>query len=672
MLAFVRPMPRAPAVVKPSVTADRLARLLPILVGAMTSVAFLPALEGTFLNWDDHANFLNNEAYRGLGWPHLKWMFSTTLLAVYAPLAWMTLGLNYVLGGMDPWGYHLGNLVLHAANAAVFYLVARRLLAAAFEWDPRSWRMSLAFGSAVAALAFGVHPLRVESVAWITERRDVLCGLFYLAAILAYLRGVSEGGTVRGSWRALSVASFAAALLSKGITMTLPLTLLVLDVYPLRRRHLGWWPLVREKLPYAALAAIGAWLALVAVSRGAAWTDYRTYGLDARVAMTAYSFWFYPWALVWPEGLSPLYELPPRVDALAPKFLGPTVALVAVTTGLLVLRRRFPGGLTAWIHSMILIAPVSGVVHAGRQLAHDRFSYLSGLGFALLAGAGVAWVLAAREEGRVRTWLAGVIVAGTVLALVGWGAGTWRQSKVWVDSESLWRSAVASEPSCAFCHNNLGAAIIRSGVLSPDRLREAEAHFREAIVLRPDGHDAHYNLGALLAGLRRFDEAEAVFKQLMSASPSHPEPPTRLAMVYADHGRSADAVPLLRAALRLAPGFPLARGELGRVLTALGAQWAREGRLSEAIEALREATHVQPNRAEPFRELGQALITQGRPADAVAPLRRALALDPRNAASLYWLARAYTLVGEPRRAEDALSTLRTIDPALAARAAAGR
>src|SRR5262249_39100889 len=158
---------------------------------------------------------------------------------------------------------------------------------------------------------------------------------------------------------------------AKAMAMTLPLTLLVLDAYPLRRAELGWRALVREKLPHVGLAAAGAAVASWAVSNGAAWTSYESYGLGARLAMTAHSFWFYPWKLVWPEGLSPLYELPARVDPLAWRFLGPALAVIAITATLALARRRFPGGLAAWAHSMIVLVPVSGLAHAGHQLAHD-------------------------------------------------------------------------------------------------------------------------------------------------------------------------------------------------------------------------------------------------------------------------------------------------------------
>ncbi|HEX7786041.1 MAG TPA: hypothetical protein VF653_07455, partial [Methylomirabilota bacterium] len=361
----------------------RLLLALPLLVAVLALVTFLPALEGAFLNWDDDRNFLWNTGYRGLGRAQLEWMFTATWMGHYIPLTWLTLGLNHALGGMAPWGYHLGNVLIHAVNAGLLFYVARHLLtvataptltgvpgAAGTSKRAPAPALPVSLGATAAALLWAVHPLRVESVAWITERRDVLCGFFYLLAVLAYLQGVAHGRSLAGRWLAASLLAFAAALLSKAMAMTLPLTLLVLDVYPLRRLRSGWPALIREKIGHFMLVAGAAVVASWAVTRGAGWTSYDHYGIGARLAMTGYSFWFYPWKLVWPENLSPLYELPARIGLLDPRFAWPTIGVVVVSALLVIGRRRVPGALAAWVQSMIVLAPVSGIAHAGHQLAH--------------------------------------------------------------------------------------------------------------------------------------------------------------------------------------------------------------------------------------------------------------------------------------------------------------
>ena len=532
----------------------RLSRLAPLAVAAAACVPFLPSLDGAFLHWDDDVNFVANPHYRGLGWAHLRWMFTSTLLGHYIPLTWLSLALNHALGGLDPWGYHLGNVLLHAVNAALAYLVARRLLAAAPGLAPLPPR-ALAVGAAVAALLFAVHPLRVESVAWITERRDVLCGAFYLLAVLAYLRGVAGGGALAGRWRWAALSAFAAALLSKALAMTLPLTLLILDAYPLRRWRArpgiaegrSWRALVAEKLPFAFLAAAAAVAAVLAVDSGAGWTAYDDYGPGARAAIVAYSLWFHPSRFVWAHGLSPLYELPARIDPVEARFLLPALAVAGVTAALVALRRRAPGVLAAWAHSAIVLLPISGLVHAGNQLAHDRYSYLSGLGFAVLAGAAVAWAWGGASRARP-VWLPGAAIATAGMVLAMLGAASWRQSHVWHDSTSLWRAAADADPACAICANNLGAALMVAAPADLAALREAESHLRHALALRPGYADAYRSLAALLANERRYAEAEQVLVHLLRAAPRAPDAAARLAAVYEAQGRAEEALALRRRA----------------------------------------------------------------------------------------------------------------------------
>src|SRR5262249_49812564 len=282
------------------------------------------------------------------------------------PLTWLTLGLNYVLGGMDPWGYHLLALLIHTGNAMLFYLVAcRLLLLVEGEGDRITEAVAIHAGAVVAALIFAIHPQRVESVAWVPERGTLVSGGLYLVAVLAYLRA-ARADALRWRWAGVvSLVAFAAALLSKGMALTLPVTLLILDVYPLRRWRGRRWSALREKIPYAVVAVLGAVVVVLARTRGAQWSDLADYGLGARLAFAAYSLWFSPASAIWPIGLTPLYEVPAHASLLEARFLAPLVALAVVTAALVMLRHRFPGGLAAWAHSAAVVAPVSGIVHSG-------------------------------------------------------------------------------------------------------------------------------------------------------------------------------------------------------------------------------------------------------------------------------------------------------------------
>lgn len=561
------------------------------LVVAAAVATFWPGVTGEFLNWDDRENVVTNAGVHGLGRAQLAWMWSGVILGHYIPLTWMSFGLNYALGGLNPWGYHVLNLLLHGANAAIFYLVARRLLAAARPGGGDPDPAALLAGAAFAALLFAVHPMRVESVVWITERKDVLSGLFFLGAVLAYLKS-AEGPALDRRWQAVSLAAFAASLLAKAAGMPLPAMLLLLDVYPLgRARVLGWRRVLLEKMPWAVLGLAGALTALIAVYSGTAVTDYQRYGPGARLAMTAYTFVFYPARWFWPIQLVPLYELPTEVHLLAPRFLLPAMAFVVVTAGLIRLRKAWPAGLAAWMASVVMLLPISGAVHSGHQLAHDRYSYLSGLGLALLAGGGLAWLLDARARGRISAVIVRSVTVGALLVVLVLAAGAWDQSKIWRDSETLWRWSTGIDPACAVCWNNLGTALT-----DQKRHPEAEAAYRRALELRPKRASVANNVATALYGQQKYAQAEE----------------------------------MLQLALRLDPG-------LTGALMNMGALRAQEGRYTEALGYFRKAYAGNPKFADLARNYALALVYEaagqrkaGHPSEALALYQEALAVQPAN------------------------------------------
>src|SRR2546430_399980 len=381
--------------------------LIPAMIALVTFAAFLPTLQNQFVNWDDDKNFLDNPHYRGLGWTRLRWMW-TTHLGHYIPLTWMTLGLDYLLWGMNPLGYHLTNLLLHAANAVVFFFVVHRILTRALL-SPAERGHALTVSAGFAALVFAVHPLRVESVVWITERRDVLSGLFYLLTILMYLRACEQEERGRG-WYWAAVGLFACALLSKSMAVNLPVVLLILDVYPLRRlgESIGWWsaPARRgyvEKIPFVLLGAAASAIAVMAQSSVRAAVSLAQLSAPGRLAVSAYGLSFYLWKTVAPVNLSPLYELRPPVNPWAAPFIVSYGLVLALTAIALALRRRVPGLPAAWLAYVVVLLPVLGTFQSGPQIAADRYTYLAGLGWAIFAGAGLrSGERRVGEEGRSR------------------------------------------------------------------------------------------------------------------------------------------------------------------------------------------------------------------------------------------------------------------------------
>jgi hypothetical protein len=580
--------------------------LVPLAVAVVTVAAFLPTLSGGFLNWDDNANFLDNPAYRGLGLEHVRWAFTSVTFGHYIPLTRLTWSLNYVLGGMNPWGYHLVNVLLHAANAVLFYLVARRLLAAAITDGTQAGRRAPGLGvaAAVAALLFSVHPLRVEPVAWITGRADLLCALFVLLTTWAYLRAVEAEGPARRGLILAAAVTLAAALLSKGAALPFVGALLLLDVYPLRRlRRLGGWPLVREKIPLLLVTLAGAGGVIYAVRHGAVLTQISEHDGLARLTAAAYSFLIAPFRMIWPASLSPLYEMPARISLFEPRFALALAGVILVTVVLIGLRARWPGGLAAWMFSVLMLAPTSAVVRQGVDLVPDRYSYLSGMGFAVLVGGAALGVIRLVRRGTLTRSMGWSAALAGLIALAGLGIASWSYSQVWRESETLWRWAVEMDPDCGVCHGKLGESAL-GGPAGQARAVEAEGLLRRAIALRPDLPDAYFNLGTALVLQRRYADAETPLRGYMERAPWSAAGSERLGLVYLLQGRYEPAVPLLRAAFVVNPGTP----DLRRYLV-------------QALEGQAQALQAQGRGGEAETLLAEVRIVSARPLDA-APAAR--------------------------------------------------
>ncbi|MGH7345329.1 MAG: tetratricopeptide repeat protein [Candidatus Rokuibacteriota bacterium] len=491
---------------------------------------FSPALQYGFILWDDDRNLLTNPSYRGLGWAQIRWAFTSAVMGHWIPVTWLTFGVDHALWGMNAFGYHLTNILLHAANAALFYLLALRLLRVG---SSTASARATTLAAVAAALLFAVHPLRVESVAWVTERRDVLSALFYLLTVLTYLKACATDGAPRRRWLLASLAAYALGLLSKSLIMSLPLVLLVLDVYPLRRAHGHWRRVLVEKIPYLALALAAAVVSVLVVIAKVGLTSSSAYPPTARAAMALHSLVFYLWKTLVPLRLSPMYELPATVELTSPRFLAAALVTIGLTVALILARRSWPAALAVWLVYGLTLAPVSGIVHNGPQLVADRYSYLSCLGIALLIGAGVAGAASSASFGRpVR---AAAAIAG-LSWLVGLTALTVAQLPVWRDAEEVWRRGLEVDPDCAFCHGQWGAILGNRGELGP-----AIAHFERVVALRPGNLRHRSNLGLALLKAGRPSEAAAQFERVLAREVTDAETRTRLGLALAAQGKVEEA-----------------------------------------------------------------------------------------------------------------------------------
>jgi len=576
---------------------------IPMALALLTFLVFLPSLWNGFVQWDDQVNLYNNPDYRGLTWPQIRWMFSNVTMGHWIPLTWLTFGVDYVLWEMKPFGYHLTSLVIFAANAPVFYFIALRLLRGATTFGDGALRLS----AATATLVFALHPLRAESVAWATERRDVLSGLLFLLTVLTYLEAQDELGARRRWMLTGSVGLYILALVSKASVMVLPAALIVLDVYPLRRLGGRWseWvgPAARavwlEKIPFAVLGVAGGAVGYYAQNANAFITPLERYPMTARPAMVCYSLWFYLQKTLFPQGLSPLYELPVQISLLDRRFLLPAIAVTVTTATLVLLRHRWPAGLAAWVYYAIALGPVIGIVHSGFQLTNDRYSYLPTMGFALIIGSAAGAV--------VRAWAAGVLRPALAKAMIGlmaaWLAGlaylSTQQVQIWRDSESLWRYAIEVEPDCSICRGNVAIQFLEQGYtqlakVELDRVKE----------LRPGSMKANLQLGYMYVMLGDFSQAVDNFKLYVGQYPNDAEGLNNLGAALVNNHRPKEAMEPLERALKLKPKHAGAHVSLGLAYLELGDR-------DRATTLFREAIALKWNMPQAWYGLMQVQLDAG-------------------------------------------------------------
>jgi len=627
--------------------------IAPALVGLVTLLVFLPALGNQFVNWDDDVNLVSNPHFRGLGWVELRWMFGNTLGGHYIPVTWLSFGLDYVLWGMRPAGYHATSVVLHTANAILFYFVARRLLRSAVQAGERE----LTVGAAGAALLFSLHPLRVESVAWATERRDVLMGFFALLCVTAYLRAADRGrpGALHRGWYWTAVGLFGFALLSKSVVVGLPVVLLLLDVYPLRRSatepdKAGGRTLFRlalEKIPFALLAAAVAAVTLTVGAGDRLMTSIETLGVVQRLAISAYALTFYLWKTVAPWPLSPLYTLFHPIVPWSATYLVPAAVVVVVTLAAMLGYRRWPAGLIAWASYLVLLAPVVGILHNGAQIAADRYTYLACAPWVILGGAGVAWSRHAALNGRLSPSIGTAVTGAAAIIIVAFAGLTVRQLAVWRDSVTLWTHAASIEPASDIPVFYLGWALTDAG-----RFDEAKAHFERALRRVPDNLpdlkaqlDLHMGIVEQRAG--RPGGAEQYFRDALVQDPTHAVALIRLGTVLLQQGRAAEAEAAWTRAAEVDARWnryqlwelgqaiehvPTARASArGRLALALGVLLQRHGELELAEEQYLLATALLPDNAVAWNNLGVARALRGSMKQALDAFVRALQVKPGDA-----------------------------------------
>jgi Flp pilus assembly protein TadD len=569
-----------------SLSSKSQSRLLIILIASIVLACYLPTLNNGFV-WDDDVNLIGNFNYRGLSSSNLFWMFTTFHDANYHPLCWLTFGLDFILWDMNPTGYHLTNLVLHVLNAVLFFILIIEFLRLTSIVSTDIDMLSIKASAAVGALFFAIHPLRVENVSWISTRGDVLCSFFYILTIIAYLRMVDmEASIDRRKWFLLSILFFLFSLLSRAWGITMPLVLLILDFYPLRRLAPGFRPrssfnkLLIEKIPFALLA-LGGGVAAFLAKKGPM-LNVPDHGVIDRFMQAAYGLCFYLYKTIVPVRLSPFYLLDKSFNPMEAKYITCALLVLCITLVLTIMRRRWPWALTAWICYAVIVSPVLGFVQSGPQIAADRYTYIACMPFGILVGAGILRMLISWriESYPLLVWLS--VVAAILTGLLFLTINSSRQVGYWRDSHSLWNHVLQLDPDNYLAYYN-------RGVVNQDqyKLAEAIADYSSAAKLNPEYSEAYYNRGVSLESQGDFTGAITDYSKAIQLNPKYVEAYNNHGALLKAKGDLAGAVADFNTAIRLNPLSPEAYANRGGIRLS-------QNDLKKAVQDFTKALEVAP------------------------------------------------------------------------------
>jgi tetratricopeptide (TPR) repeat protein len=559
-----------------------------------------------FINFDDSDYVFDNpRVLSGLSWSNCTWAFRTTHAANWHPLTWLSLQLDAHLFGTKPRGFHLTNVGLHLANTLLLFLVLR-------------WFTGAPWRSALVAALFALHPQHVESVAWVSERKDLLCALFAMLTLAAYGWYVRSPGWLRYG---LVVLPFALGLMAKPMLVTLPFVLLLLDAWPLRRwPGRAWLPLLVEKLPLFVLSAGSSAVTCYAQQSGGAFQALQHLSLAERGANAVVSYGSYLRMMFWPADLAVFY--PHRQNLLSLWQVAGAAAVLLAISGLVAWQaRRRPYLIVGWLWFLGTLVPVIGLVQVGGQAMADRYTYLPLIGPFVMLAWGLPDLAAALSPGckaSGRRSIHALLVPAAAVILVACTVATWKEVGCWQNSLTLWEHALRNHKS-SVARNNLGLVLMGQG-----RMEEAIACFREATQLGEDERHvlatAHVNLGMALLKSGQLDEAVEHCNEAARLQPALAIAHNNLAVGLERKGKMAEALEHYAEALRLDPSYANAHNNLGTALVKLG-------RYAEAAACYREAVHFGPQVAKYRYNFASILQEVGQEVESAEQFREALRLD---------------------------------------------
>jgi tetratricopeptide (TPR) repeat protein len=616
--------------------------ILSVVLVAITLALFSQTANHQFINFDDPGYVLKNPVVRnGLTTSGIAWAFTSTAMSNWHPVTWMSHMLDVQMFGLDPAGHHLTSVLLHAMAALLLFLFLEGITG--FLWR-----------SFIVALLFAIHPLHVESVAWVAERKDLLSCIFWSLTLIFYAAYVKKPGA---SFYILSLFMFILGLMSKPMLVTLPVIMLFLDYWPLNRlagEGKTWKniiPLIREKIPFFILTLASSAITIYGQHKGGAMATLVKVPLAARVENALISYIKYIALMFWPHDLAILYPFPKQISFWQAG--GSAILLALISFAVISYRTKFPYLVTGWFWYLVALIPVIGLVQVGGQALADRYTYIPYTGLFILC----CWLLPdLMGKWRYRTLTLGSLGAAAILIL---SIVTWRQIPYWKDDIALYRHTLAVTTDNYLILNNYGIALDQRGDLAG-----AYGMFQETIRVNPRSAMAYNNLGALYLRWGNFASAANCYNKALEISPNYPFARAGLGKALAGMGRVDEAIWQYEQALNLDPTLAETHLNLSVLLMKIGerekgmahygialqlnptsakapinmgSELAAEGRLEEALEYFDHALSLDPYSVEAHFNRGVALAKLGRKEEAREEFIRVLQIMPESVGARKWL-----------------------------------
>ncbi|MGA2508567.1 MAG: tetratricopeptide repeat protein [Chitinispirillaceae bacterium] len=612
-----------------------------------TAVVYCNVFRNDFVSYDDGQYVTENPRVRqGMSWENVRWAFTTFYADNWHPLTWLSHMLDVQLFGLKPAGHHFTNLLFHVLATLLLFGFLRYATG-------RLWA-----GAFVAAL-FALHPVHVESVAWVAERKDVLSTVFWFATLWAYAYYAKRPRVGR---YAMVIIFFALGLMAKPMLVTLPLVLLLLDYWPLERLEMNGQSVGRltvEKLPL--LIMIAASMIITVIAQQGAIGGFNRLSLGTRLSNAVISYCIYIGQAFWPTGLTVFYPHPQQPFPL--EAMAGTLLLIAVTVAALMSGKQKKFLTTGWLWYLITLVPVIGIVQVGNQAHADRYTYVPLIGIFIMISWGLKTIVDRLQNSK--KLFVKIAAAALFPAMMGL---TWEQVGYWKSDFTLFSHAITVTKRNYVAHNNFGLYLYKTGrtgeaiahyqkalEIKPNyaeahnnlgvplenigRTDEAIAHYQKALEIKPNYAEAHYNLGNLLSNIGRTDEAIAHYQKALEINPDYAKVHNNLGNLLSNIGRTDEAIAHYRKALEINPDYFEAHNNLGNLLSNIG-------RIDEAIAHYRKALEINPNCYEVHYNLGNLLVNIGRTDEAIAHYRNALEINPDKINTLQNLADALVRKGQ--------------------------